>query len=269
MVVIAILATLAAISSVALYQYLGVGEEAKCRSNMEQLAQLGVRYAEDHRLTLPTSGMADDEDTPFIDESEGWWLSVAPLVRGSVVFPQKAGDKMKVSSIFHCGSDARSMVDESATTFLADCKSVSYVSWTDGSEDPENPNSGIRKTGKTNYDKLPWLSDGNPVAGVSVTDAATFAKQVMPAAERHSGKIFMVMASGVVKAVELQEDADAGAMFRKLAPTLAAKAASAKSGAEAPASSSDDEEGGYDLSDDDESEDEESSADEDNTDDEE
>ena len=233
MVVIAILAALMAIATPAIYNHMSAGTDAKCRANLEQLAQLGIKYSQDmaNRGTLPTSGMDDDEDTETIDESEGWWLSLAQEL-DAVVLPKKAGDKMKVSTIFHCPADHRVELDASASTFAADTKSVSYVSWTDGSEDRENPNSPIKTTAKQNLDMLPWLSDGNPVIGESVTDVATFTKQVMPAAERHNGKIFMVMASGVVKVVEIDEDADAKTMFKKFAPSLAKKAEkAAKAGA--------------------------------------
>lgn len=225
MVVIAILAALVAIGAPAVYSHMNAGTEAKCRAQLEQLAQLGAKYSQDiaNRGTLPTSGMEDDEDTENMDESEGWWLSVAPEL-DAVVMPRKAGDKMKVSTIFHCPADKRASVADSASTFEADCKSVSYVSWTDASEDPENPNSPIRTTAKQNLDMLPWLSDGNPVKGESVTDAASFAKQVLPAAERHGGKIMVAYASGVVKAVEIDEEAEAKAIFKKMAPGLAKKA---------------------------------------------
>ena len=225
MVVIAILASLMAIATPAIYAHMSAGTDAKCRANLEQLAQLGIKYSQDmaNRGTLPTSGMDDDEDTETVDESEGWWLSLAPEL-DAVVLPKKAGDKMKVSTIFHCPADHRFEVDASASTFPADCKSVSYVSWTDGSEDKDNPNSPIKTTAKQNLDMLPWLSDGNPVKGESVTDVATFTKQVLPAAERHNGKIFVVMASGVVKVVEIDEDADAKTVFRKMAPSIAKKA---------------------------------------------
>lgn len=225
MVVIAILASLMAIATPAIYSHMSAGTDAKCRANLEQLAQLGTKYSQDmaNRGTLPTSGMDDDEDTETIDESEGWWLSLAQEL-DAVVLPKKAGDKMKVSTIFHCPADHRVELDASASTFAADTKSISYVSWTDGSDDPENPNSPIKTTAKQNLDMLPWLSDGNPVVGESVTDVASFTKQVLPAAERHDGKIFVVMASGVVKAVEIDEDADAKQVFRKLAPGIAKKA---------------------------------------------
>ena len=230
MVVIAIMVTLAGIAGTAIYSHMGVGDEAKCRAHLEQLVQLGTKYSQDisHSGLLPTSGMEDDEDTDTVDESEGWWLSVAPEL-DAVVFPRQMGGKMKVSSIFHCPADHRVEIGTDST-FAADEKSVSYVSWTDASDDPENPNSCIRTTAKQNLDVLPWLSDGKPVKGQSVTDVASFKKQVMSTAERHDGKILVAYASGAVKVFEMDEDTNPEALFKKMAPDLARKAAKAGKG---------------------------------------
>lgn len=224
LVVIAIMVTLASIAGTAIYSHMGAGDEAKCRAQLEQLHQLGIKYSQDisHPGLLPTSGMEDNEDTDSVNEGDGWWLSVAPEL-DAVVFPRKMGGKMKVSSIFHCPADKRADIG-SDSTFAADEKSVSYVSWTDATDDPENPNSCIRLTARQNLDKLPWLSDGNPVQGESVTDLSSFKKQVLPAAERHGGKVLVVYASGVVKVIEVDEDDSADKLFRKFAPDLAAKA---------------------------------------------
>ena len=230
MVVIAIMVTLAGIAGTAIYSHMGVGDEAKCRAHLEQLVQLGTKYSQDisHSGLLPTSGMEDDEDTDTVNESEGWWLSVAPEL-DAVVFPRQMGGKMKVSSIFHCPADHRVEIGTDST-FAADEKSVSYVSWTDASDDPENPNSCIRTTAKQNLDVLPWLSDGKPVKGQSVTDVASFKKQVMSTAERHDGKILVAYASGAVKVFEMDEDTNPEALFKKMAPDLARKAAKAGKG---------------------------------------
>ena len=243
LVVIAILVTLASVAGTAIYSHMGVGDESKCRAHLEQLHQLGIKYSQDisHSGLLPTSGMDDDEDTETVNENDGWWISVAPEL-DAVVYPRKMGGKMKVSSIFHCPSDKRAQVGADST-FAADEKSVSYVSWTDASDDPENPNSCIRTTAKQNLDKLPWLSDGNPVKGVSVTDVDSFKKQVMPAAERHNGKIMVVYASGVVKAIDIDEDSTAEKLFKQFAPELAAKETKGKKGKKGRrASDADDEE---------------------------
>jgi hypothetical protein len=132
---------------------------------------------------------------------------------------------MKVSNIFHCPADERASISAAESTFAADERTVSYVSWTDASDDPENPNSCIRTSAKQNLDNLPWLSDGNPVKGKSVTDVESFQTMVMPAAERHGGKVLVAYASGAVKAIEVdEEDPNAAALFKKFAPDLARKA---------------------------------------------
>ncbi len=221
-VVIAILVTLVAISAPTLYRYLGAGDEAKCRSNVEQISQLGLKYSQDmaHRALLPTSGMDDDEDTKYVDESEGWWLSVAPEL-DSTVFPTRAKGKMKVSSIFHCPADTRARVDTDSL-MPASVKTVSYVSWTDATEDPKNPNSCIRTTARQNLDILPWISDGIPIKGQSVRDLASFRKMVMPALSRHGGTLIVAYASGLVSSVKVEdEEAKPDVVFRRIAPSLA------------------------------------------------
>ena len=226
MVVIAIMVALASVAGTAIYSHMGAGDEAKCRAQLEQLIQIGTKYSQDiaHTGILPTSGMEDDEDTETVNESEGWWLSIAPEL-DAVVYPRTKGGKMKVSSIFHCPADTRASISAAESTFAADERTVSYVSWTDASDDPENPNSCIRITAKQNLDNLPWLSDGNPIKGESVKDVESFRKMVMPAAERHGGKVLVAYASGAVKAVEVdEEDPDAAKLFRKFAPDLARKA---------------------------------------------
>ncbi len=224
-VVIAILATLVGIAAPAYYNHLKAGDVTKCRTQLEQISKLGLKYSQDmaHKALLPTSGMDDDEDTKTVNESDGWWLSVAPEL-DSTVYPRSEKGKMKISTIFHCPGDTRANVG-SESAMQADEKSVSYVSWTDASEDRDNPNSCIRTTARQNLDTLPWLSDGNPVKGQSVTDLATFRKMVMPALERHDSTIVVVYASGAVKAVKVEDDenVDAEALFKRIAPSLAKK----------------------------------------------
>lgn len=224
-VVIAILATLVGISAPAFYNHLKAGDVTKCRTQLEQISKLGLKYSQDmaHKALLPTSGMDDDEDTKTINESDGWWLSVAPEM-DSTVYPRSEKGKMKLSTIFHCPGDLRVKVG-SDSMMQADEKSVSYVSWTDASEDGDNPNSCIRTTAKQNLDTLPWLSDGNPVKGKSVTDLASFRKMVIPALERHDSTIVVAYASGAIKAVKVEDDenVNAEALFKRIAPTLANK----------------------------------------------
>ncbi len=234
-VVIAILATLVAVSAPLLSSRMKAGELEKCRSNVEQLSVIGLKYSQDmaHSHMLPTSGMADDEDTEFIDESEGWWLSIAPEM-DNVVLPQKHKARMKISEIFHCPSDIRTKDDDAkgSTTegmMIASPSTVSYVSWSDGSEDPENPNSCIRTTAKQRLDELPWISDGIPSKGESVTDLDTFRRMVLPALGRHEDTIVIAYAGGSVRAVKADPEEPAEKLFKLMAPELA-KATAGKKG---------------------------------------
>lgn len=224
-VVIAILATLVGIAAPAFYSHLKAGDVTKCRTQLEQISKLGMKYSQDmaHKALLPTSGMEDDEDTKTVNESDGWWLSVAPEL-DSTVYPRDAKGKMKISTIFHCPGDVRVNVGTDSL-MKADLKSVSYVSWTDASEDRDNPHSCIRTTARQNLDTLPWLSDGNPVKGQSVTDLASFRKMVLPALERHDNTIVVAYASGAVKAVKVEDDENLNAevLFKRIAPSLAQK----------------------------------------------
>ncbi len=229
-VTVAILAVLMGIAAPALYGMMNAGDIAKCREQVEQISKLGVQYSQDmsHSSLLPTSGMADDEDTENIDESQGWWLSVATYM-SEYVLPNGTNRPMRLSTIFHCPADARGSQADNSGNGLMDgtVKNVSYVSWTDGSEDPENPNSCIRTTAKQNLDQLPWISDGDPVAGESVRDADSFRRMVRPALKRHGGSIIVAYASGIVKEVELDEEMSDAEMFKRIAPDMARKAAQA------------------------------------------
>lgn len=224
-VVIAILGTLAGISAPFIIERMNAADVTKCRSNLTQLGLAGDKYARDmaHSHLLPTSGMDDDEDTDY-NESDGWWLALGAEMDGTVL-PKGKNGKMKVPPLFHCPGHQPDVDNEN---FEADVKTVSYVSWTDGSEDEENPNSCIRTTAKQNLDTLPWLSDGNPVKGKSVTDLASFRQQVLPTISRHSNTILVLYASGIVKAYEIDpENINAEALFKKIAPAIAKKAESA------------------------------------------
>ncbi len=219
-VVIAILAVLMGISSPLLFSYMNSGDVVKCRANIDQLAKLGIKYGQDMatRNLLPTSGMADDEDTPAMKESDGWWLSLAQEL-DSTVLPIDRQHKMKVATIFHCPGDHRATVND-GTLMEATERSVSYVSWTDGSEDEHNPNSQIRTVGKKHLDMIPWLSDGNPEKGKSVTSLHDFKRMVVPAIGRHRNTIMVAYASGVVQQFEVEDDEEVNAskLFLKINP---------------------------------------------------
>ncbi len=219
-VVIAILGVLLGISAPVLFSYMNAGDIVKCRANIEQLAKLGIKYGQDlgHRNLLPTSGMDDDEDTPEFNESDGWWYMLAQEL-DSTVLPNKAKAPMKVASIFHCPGDRRAAVSD-GVLMPADTKHVSYVSWSDGSEDEDNPNSQIRTVGKKHLDLLPWLSDGIPQKRKSVINYKTFREMVLPAVERHSSGILVAYASGVVQQfdIDAEDGVDGKKLFHKINP---------------------------------------------------
>lgn len=219
-VVIAILAVLLGISAPVLFNYLNAGDIVKCRANIEQLAKLGIKYGQDlgHRNLLPTSGMDDDEDTTEMNESDGWWFMLAQEL-DSTVLPSSAKKPMKVATIFHCPGDRRKEVTD-GVLMPADEKHVSYVSWSDGSEDEDNPNSQIRTVGRKHLDLLPWLSDGIPKKRRSVTNYATFREMVLPVIERHSSGILVAYASGVVQQFDIdsEDGVDGKKLFRRINP---------------------------------------------------
>lgn len=219
LVVIAILVGLAAVSYPMYMSFRESGHLTKCRSNVTQLLALGQKYGDDfiHRDMRPVSGMEDDEDT-FVNESEGWWVSVAPLILKESEMPQKHGERLMLPGIFHCPKDIRAKIDDSHE-FAASSKTVSYVSWTDNSEDSSVHTSAI-KLRKQNLDTLPWLSDGIPVAGKSVRTAADFKKMVFPAARRHDGQIVVGYVSGGVKAYDINAYPSAEAAFKHIAPSF-------------------------------------------------
>lgn len=220
LVVIAILVGLAAVSYPMYMSFRESGHLTKCRSNVTQLLALGQKYGDDfmHRDMRPVSGMEDDEDT-FVNESKGWWVSVAPLVLKENEMPQKRGERLMLPGIFHCPKDLRANVDDSRD-FNATPKTVSYVSWTDNSKDASVQTSAIQLR-KQNYDTLPWLSDGIPVAGKSVQTVADFKKMVLPAASRHDGQIVVGYVSGGIKVYDMNAYSSAEDAFKRIAPDFA------------------------------------------------
>lgn len=227
LVVIAILVGLASVSYPMYMSFRESGHLTKCRSNMTQLLALGQKYGNDfiHRDMRPVSGMEDDEDT-FVNESEGWWVSVAPLVLKESEMPQKRGERLMLPGIFHCPKDLRTHVDDSRE-FNATPKTVSYVSWTDNSEDSSAKTSAI-KLRKQNFDTLPWLSDGIPVAGKSVQTVADFKKMVVPAASHHDGQIVVGYVSGAVKTYDINSYPTAEDAFKRIAPSFPHEASHSK-----------------------------------------
>ncbi len=220
-VVIAILGILASVAMPFIYSRMSAADLTSCTEQIKQISMKANEYSDDmaHRNMLPASGMADDEDTEFMNETDAWWYSIAPLF-DAVVLPTKAGGPIKVSEVFHCPGDERANIEE-GTVFTANEKTVSYVSWSDGTVDPDNPDSGIR-INKQRLDELPWLSDGHPVKGQSVNSLESFKKMVLPAIERHASSIVVAYAGGSIRAVELDPEGESDEqMFKKVAPWLA------------------------------------------------
>ncbi len=218
LVVIAILAVLAAAAYPLLMSFSESGKLTKCQSNLTQLLSLGQKYGNDfsHKDMRPVSGMADDTDT-FSDESEGWWVSIAPELKETEM-PQAKGERLILPGIFHCPSDIRAKVDEDRG-FAASPKTVSYVSWTDNSED-ESAETSCIKLRQQNYDILPWLSDGLPKAHESVKDLGSFKRMVYAARERHKGKIVVGYVSGSVKVFDVNEYKRPEDAMKRIAPTF-------------------------------------------------
>lgn len=226
-VVIAIMAILMGVTAPLLMSRLSAANITGCQNNVKQIVQLGLKYSDDmmHKNILPVSGMDDDEETTTFNEKAAWWYSIAPQL-DQVVYPKNSKGIMQVSTIFHCPGDHRAEVD--GDLMPGDTKHVSYVSWTDASEDPDNPNSCIR-INKQRLDELPWISDGIPQLGKSVKNLADFKKMVLPTFERHDDSIVVGYASGLIKAIEVDaEEPDAVGTYKKVAPWLYEKQKNAK-----------------------------------------
>lgn len=220
-VVVVIMVVMGAIAVPVLFSARGTADLSTCKEQMGQIAVLARNYSDElmHRSLLPTSGMSDDEDTVEVNESDGWWIAIAQQDKDNYTLPKAPGGNMKTTSIFHCPADERAKVD--GPKMEASCDSVSYVSWTDASQDPENPNSCIRTAGRRDLAKMPWLSDGYPEKGKSVTNFADFRSMVWPAAGRHADAIVVLYADMSVKGVEVDpETENIAAIYKKMAPAM-------------------------------------------------
>lgn len=220
-VVVVILVVMGAIAVPVLFSARGTADVTACKEQMGQLAVLAKNYSDElvHRSLLPTSGMEDDEDTEEVNESDGWWIALAQEDTNNFSYPKEPGGNMKIASTFHCPADGRVKVD--GDRMEATCDSVSYVSWTDASQDPENPNSCIRTAGRRDLAKMPWLSDGFPEKGKSVTDFESFRSMVWSAADRHANTIVVLYADMSVKGIEVEPDTtEVADVYRKIAPAM-------------------------------------------------
>lgn len=229
-VVISIIVVLGTIAAVTIMSSSESKDVARCRENLGQIGALAQLYKDDKAINrgrmLPTSGMPDNEATENFDESEGWWVSIARK-SDSCVMPTADGDPVKVDGIFRCPGDDRAAKPEGL--FEASAETISYVSWT-----PDEENGPIRTAALSERDlsRTPWLSDGEPVKGSSVTDFASFKSMVMPAVTRHKNTILVLYADLVVRPVEVLDAMSDEDVYKQIAPLMPDAAAPGKAAKE-------------------------------------
>lgn len=215
LVVITIIAALAGISYTVFLGMRGKGITTECQANLKQIWIHGQEYANDNYGLLPTSGMADDPNTETIDESQGWWVALAPQILDEAMMPTNIKDKLIYPIIFRCPGDIRVQHLPKKDMPIV-MEQVSYVSWTDNSSDPSVPNSPIHTGRGQMLSGLPWLTDGVPVDRVSVKNAMDFEQQVVPVMDqRHGENLNVLYADGHQKSYEMPT-------FKKVAPALVA-----------------------------------------------
>ena len=90
----------------------------------------------------------------------------------------------------------------------------------------------IRQANDRVREKLNSMAHGSAFSKYLMEPIVTVrnGRYVLPVKAEHRGKVLVVYASGTVKAVEIEEDADAEKLFKKIAPDLASKAAKNKKG---------------------------------------
>lgn len=173
-------------------------EDVQCSSNLKDLWLAAQAYSNDWNGRLPANGMYDDEDTPE-DESRGWMVALASYVYG-------ASSGMKVPNLdgkFRCPSDTILNRRDKTDMIPATQENVSYVPWTDGSDNRENPQSQINMSRGFSQLNVPWLSDGVEISELrNVINAADYEKYVAPAEERHGEKINVLYVGGAVRMVD-------------------------------------------------------------------
>lgn len=198
LVVIVIILTLASISFVMVNKGKISAAKAECINNMRQLWLGASQFAEDHNGRLPANGMDDDGDTP-IDESAGWMVAVAPYLYGE----QGASGKLFLEGRFRCPTDPNVRKYAKSEKVEASYETVSYVPWTDGSSDLQNPQSPINISRGLNQGSVAWLSDGDAIPiNLNVTSESEFSKYVLPAAIRHEGGVNVLYVGGNIKTIQ-------------------------------------------------------------------
>ncbi len=181
---------------------------------MKELFAMGTLYAADHYGILPCSGMKDDPTTPW-DESKGWWVALTPYIFTDVTErPTSKTEPVRISKYFRCPADDRSPMSKGELYPEGSVDTVSYASWTDNSENPRNPRSGIQVSRGAMISGIPWLSDGIPQPDQSIRNESDYQEWVAPVSERHGDYIIVLYADGLIKDIEEPT-------FEVVAPALA------------------------------------------------
>ncbi len=203
LVVIAILAALAGVAYTVFLRSQDKSDRAQCMTNFNELKHLGSQYAQDHYGILPCSGMDDDETTENYDEAMGWWVAIAPYVLTAYEQqPPSISVLPSLPATFRCPADRNTKRYSRSDYVEATPETISYTSWTDNSQDPENPSSSIQTSRGQLLAGIPWLSDGIAMETKSIRNDADFQEYVLPSAERHSDYICVLYADGSIKQIE-------------------------------------------------------------------
>lgn len=202
LVVIMIIGVLVSITLPVVYRMAGSAEKTACANNLKDLYGAATLYQHEHYGRLPANGMSDLDDTPY-NESLGWFVSLAPYLYGK----DQVGAKIRLDGKFRCPADEKlGILSKDKTKFVEASKDVlSYVPWTDGSDDPDDEQSPINVSRGKQYGEIIWLSDGlaeELPPNKNITTRAAFEKVVVPAATRHDGAINVVFANGAIKPIE-------------------------------------------------------------------
>lgn len=197
LVVVVLIIALTALSFQVLSSSSAKTDMMRCATNMKDLWVGAKQYADDWNGRLPANGMYDDTDTPE-DESQGWMVALSSYIYGP------GGIKLPLlDGKFRCPSDRTVARYDAAERIPASPETVSYVPWTDGSDDPDNPQSPINIARGYNQTNVPWLSDGEGIPTTrNVINASDYENYVKPAEYRHKEKINVLYVGGAVKAVE-------------------------------------------------------------------
>lgn len=195
LVTITIIISLMGIAFVAVAGARSKAKQAECVTNLKDLWSAGKGFADDWNGRLPANNMPDYPDS-VADESIGWMAGVAPyLYREDLVKIPRLDKK------FRCPLDTLLNVKEGYLP--AAPENVSYVPWTDGSDNPADAQSPINISRGYDQVSVPWLSDGLEIPSTTnVVSEMEFLEYVEPAKERHDEAINVLYVGGAVKAID-------------------------------------------------------------------